>query len=375
NSNMVHAFNVSKSLWHIKLGRPTEQVLVVFKEDLKLSKTIDVSAYEIFLLKKAYKLFILDNRIDYASDADYLIFFYNQLTQSPYDEGRATSAVEGLQTNLKNELIYGQFIQNNCGSLSVQTHNLTTNPIDSVQLEPRRSSRVTKLPAKLNDYVVDSKLKYGLEKHVSYAKLNTVNYFFSTTLNKSIKPTSYYEAATDPKSIEAMNEEIDALYRNCTWTIVDLPKGRNAIVNKWIYKIKCKASGEIERYKARLVANVFSEQEGFDYDETFIPVVKMVTIICVITIVVSYSWPMYQLDVYNAFLYGDLVENVYMTLPLGFAVLVEHGFVQSKFDYSLFIKETGDVFVVMLVYVDDIVIPGNCKENIESFKMFLKTSL
>ncbi|GJR45382.1 putative reverse transcriptase domain-containing protein [Tanacetum coccineum] len=445
NSNMVHAFNVSKSLWHIRLGRPTEQVLVVFKEDLKLSKTTDVSTCEVYhRVKQTRELFPLSDHksekvgdlihldfdkftsrnvmfskdvkfyetvfpfkmrninvnektdADYASDADHLIFFYNQLTQSPYDEGRATSVVEDMS------LSEGSLSENNSGSLSVQTHNLTTNPIDSVQLEPRRSSRVTKLPAKLNDYVVDSKLKYGLEKHVSYAKLNTVNYFFATTLNKSIKPTSYYEAATDPKSIEAMNEEIDALYRNCTWTIVDLPKGRNAIGNKWIYKIKCKASGEIERYKARLVANVFSEQEGFDYDETFIPVVKMVTIRCVITIVVSYSWPMYQLDVNNVFVYGDLVENVYMTLPLGFgnnsdnkvcklnkslyglkqaprqwntkltAVLVEHGFVQSKFDYSLFIKETGDVFVVMLVYVDDIVIPGNCNENIESFKIFIR---
>nr|GEV78930.1 ribonuclease H-like domain-containing protein [Tanacetum cinerariifolium] len=97
-----------------------------------------------------------------------------------------------------------------------------------------RSSRVSKLPAKLNDYVVDSKLKYGLEKHVSYAKLNTVNYCFTTTFNKSVEPTSYYEAAKDLKWIEAMNEEIDALYRNYTWTIVDLSKGRKAIGNEWI---------------------------------------------------------------------------------------------------------------------------------------------
>ncbi|GKA31493.1 ribonuclease H-like domain-containing protein, partial [Tanacetum coccineum] len=331
-------------------------------------------------VKKAYKLFSLDNRnvvfsrdvrffesvfpfkmrntsvnekadVDYASDADNLTFFDNQLSQRPNDEGRATSVDISLSE--------GNIFETNTGSSSVPTHNLTSEPIDRVQSEPRRSSRVSKMPAKLNDYVIDSKLKYGLEKHVSYAKLNSMNYCFATTLYKSIEPTNYYEAATDPRWVEAMNDEIDALYRNHTWTIVDLPKGRKAIGNKWIYKIKFKASGEIERYKARLHVN-------------------------------------------NAFLYGDLIEDVYMTLPLGFgdnndnkvcklnkslyglkqaprqwnaklnAVLVEDGFVQSKFHYSLFIKETRDVFVAHLVYVDDIVITGNCKTSIESFKMFLK---
>ncbi|GJW89514.1 putative RNA-directed DNA polymerase [Tanacetum coccineum] len=368
--------------------------------------------------KKAYKLFSLDNRnvvfsrdvkfyetvfpfkmrninvnkkadAEYASDVHHLTFFDNQLTQSPYDEERATSVVEGSPSFSETDIDFTQSLENgiatqfkdnilsegslsekNIGSLSVPTHNLTTNPIDSVQFKPRRSSRVSKLPAKLNDYVVDSKLKYGLEKHVSYAKLNTVNHCFATTLNKSVEPTSYYEVTKDPKWIEAMNEEIDALYRNYTWTIVDLPRGRKAIGNKWIYKIKYKASGEVERYKARLVSKGFSQKEGFDYDETFSPVVKMVIVRCVITMVVSYSWHMYQLDVNNAFLYGDLVEDVYMTLPLGFGnnsnnKVFEHDFVQSKFDYSLFIKETRDVFVVLLVYVDDTVITGNCKESIK----------
>ncbi|GKB62144.1 ribonuclease H-like domain-containing protein [Tanacetum coccineum] len=116
--------------------------------------------------------------------------------------------------------------------LHSQEHIMITHSylrIDKVQSEPRRSSRIPKLPAKLNDYVVDSKVKYGLEKHVSYTKLNSVNFCFDTTLNKSVEPSNYYEVASDPKWIEAMNEEIDALYRNFTWTIVDLPKERKAI--------------------------------------------------------------------------------------------------------------------------------------------------
>nr|GFB22811.1 putative reverse transcriptase, RNA-dependent DNA polymerase, Gag-polypeptide of LTR copia-type [Tanacetum cinerariifolium] len=259
--------------------------------------------------------------VDYASEAYHLTIFDNQQSQSPYDEGRATSVVEGSPSFSRTDteasqlsengtatqvedtsLSEGNLSETKTGSSSVLTHNFTFKSIDRVQYEPRRSSRV-------------SKLKYGLEKHVSYAKLNCANYCFATTLNKSVEPTNYYEAATDPRWVEAMNNEIDALYRNHTWKIVDLSKERKAIRNKWIYKIKYNASGKIEIYKARIVAKGFNQNEGFNYDETF-SLILMVTVRRLIA--VSNSWPLYQLDVNNAFLYGDLIEDVYRTLPLGF---------------------------------------------------------
>ena len=149
------------------------------------------------------------------------------------------------------------------------------------------------------------------------------------------------------------------------------------------------------------MAKGYSQREGFDYDETFSPVVKMVTVRCLISIAVNMNWPLYQLDVNNAFLYGDLHEDVYMVLPNGFnggddskvcklnkslyglkqaprqwnakltTALVEHGFEQSKLDYSLYVKQKGSVFMALLVYVDDIVITGNDEVEINKFKQFL----
>ncbi|GKB69570.1 ribonuclease H-like domain-containing protein [Tanacetum coccineum] len=169
-----------------------------------------------------------------------------------------------------------------------------------------------------NDFIVDSKVKYGLEKYVGYSKLNSKNYYFVTHLNKNHEPKSFFEASKFSHWTDAMNKEMDALLRNDTWDIVDLPKDGKAIRCKWIFKIKYKSSGEIDRYKARLVAYGFSQKEGIDYEEKFSPIVKMVTVRYLLNIDVSNSWPVFQLDVNNAFLYGDLVVTVYMQPPEGY---------------------------------------------------------
>jgi len=86
----------------------------------------------------------------------------------------------------------------------------------------------------------------------------------------------------------------------------------------WIYKIKYKPNGEVERYKAILVGKRYSQSEGIDYEETFSPVVKMVTVKIVISLAIDHNWSLFQLDVNNAFLYGELKEDVYMSLPQGY---------------------------------------------------------
>lgn len=115
-----------------------------------------------------------------------------------------------------------------------------------------------------------------------------------------------------------MKEEIRALEDNGTWTIEDLPMGKKAIGCKWIYKIKYNADGSIERHKARLVIHGNRQVEGVDYNETFAPTEKIVTVRIILAVAAAKNFELHQMDVHNAFLHGDLEEEVYMKLPPGF---------------------------------------------------------
>ena len=109
-----------------------------------------------------------------------------------------------------------------------------------------------------------------------------------------------------------MDEEYTALMRNKTWHLVPNRKGKNIIDCKWVYRIKKKADGSIDSYKACVVVNGFKQCYGIDYEDTFSPVVKAATIRLVLAIAVSRGWSLRQLDIQNAFLHGVLEEEVFM---------------------------------------------------------------
>lgn len=163
-----------------------------------------------------------------------------------------------------------------------------------------------------------------------------------------------------------MQKELDALSKNKTWDLVPLPPGKKAIGCRWVFKVKLNADGSLERCKARLVAKGYNQKFGVDFTETFSPVVKMSNVRCILSVAASRKWDVFQLDVNNAFLHGDLVEEVYMNVPEGLDnplnlvcrlrkslyglrqasrqwadklthELLDQGFVQSKNDYSMFL--------------------------------------
>ncbi|GJX16835.1 ribonuclease H-like domain-containing protein [Tanacetum coccineum] len=209
----------------------------------------------------------------------------------------------------------------------------------------RRSSRQTKLPSSLNDFIVEGKVKYGVERVVNYANLNHDNYCFVSALNKSVEPTCYEEAILDSNWIDAMNSEIEALNENHTWIITDLSPERKAIGNKWIYKIKYKSSGDIDRYKPRLVVKdediYMTIPKGFASKDNNNKVCKLVK---------SFYGLKQAPKKWNEKLVTILKEN---------------GFVQSVNGHSLFTKAKDNKFIALLVSVDDIVVTENCVDEID----------
>jgi hypothetical protein len=115
-----------------------------------------------------------------------------------------------------------------------------------------------------------------------------------------------------------MNNEFDALLQNQTWTLVSPLPNQNIVGCKWVFRIKRLANGSIERYKARLVAKGFHQQPGIDYGETYSSVIKPTTVRTVLSLAISASWSIQQIDIQNAFLHGTLSEDVFMTQPPGF---------------------------------------------------------
>uniref|UniRef100_A0A2N9EKJ4 Reverse transcriptase Ty1/copia-type domain-containing protein n=1 Tax=Fagus sylvatica TaxID=28930 RepID=A0A2N9EKJ4_FAGSY len=166
-------------------------------------------------------------------------------------------------------------------------------------------------------------------------------------------PPSFAQASQIPHWREAMLSEFTALEANNTWVVTALPAGKQPIGCKWVYKVKLKADGTLERYKARLVAKGYTQQEGLDYSETFSPVAKFTTVRTLLAAASVHGWPL-----------GNGLLKFSSTI-------LQHGFIQSKSDYSLFTRSHGSSFLALLVYVDDILIASNDMESVTKLKKSL----
>lgn len=135
-----------------------------------------------------------------------------------------------------------------------------------------------------------------------------------------LRPSTKPYKANLPRNGKAIEEELTALNENHTWDIVTVPPDKTLIGSKWVFRAKRDQTGMICRYKARLCAKGFNQQQGIDYEEIFSPTVRYDTIRVLLSIAARDDLQIMQFDVKTAFLHGDLQEEIYMEIPEGVTV-------------------------------------------------------
>ena len=274
--------------------------------------------------------------------------------------------------------------QENSDSSEAEPEHEVHEQVESEAPEVRRSTRERRLPAWHSEYVMESNVAYCL-------------------LTEDGEPSTFHEATSSSDVslwMTAMQEEIEALHKNTTWELVPLPHGRKAIGNKWVYKIKRDSNDQVERYRARLVVKGYAQKEGIDFNEIFFPVVRLTTVRIVLAMCATFDLHLEQLDVKTAFLHGELEEEIYMLQPEGFAetgkenlvcrlnkslyglkqaprcwykrfdsFIISLGYNRLSSDHCTYFKRfDGGDFIILLLYVDDMLVAGPNKDRVQELK-------
>jgi hypothetical protein len=243
------------------------------------------------------------------------------------------------------------------------------------------------------------------ENYNTLSQMNDCDGFSIFIENDNGIPANYAEiknTINSDKWFQAVNVELNSLKQNKTWILVDRPKNKNIVGCKWVFRIKRNNKNEIEKYKARLVAQGFSQKYGSDYSETFAPVAKMTSFRILMSIAVQYDLLVEQCDVQTAYLHSELEEEIYMRVPEGItysgdkvcllkkslyglkqssrcwnksldSYVKSIGFQNSKSDYCVYFLPNREVQdnIYILVYVDDILCLAKDKNKINLLKQKL----
>ncbi|KAI1001523.1 hypothetical protein K3495_g6676 [Podosphaera aphanis] len=223
---------------------------------------------------------------------------------------------------------------------------------------------------------------------------STQRYRANAVTNEPVTYTQAMKADDSELWKTAIEEEMNALCRNKTWEVVSRPKDRNIVGSKWVFRIKHKADGSIDRYKARLVAQGFSQQPGSEYDDTYAPVARNDSLRLLLALALHRGWTPRKLDVKSAFLIGKLDREIYIEIPDGFkesgkcyllrksiyclkqsplvwystltATLNEDRFTSSNFDPCIFVNHKKQAYLA--IYIDDILIFGPDDKTLNDLK-------
>lgn len=201
-----------------------------------------------------------------------------------------------------------------------------------------------------------------------------------------------------------MQKEIKSLKENRTWDLVDRPKHTKVLSNRWVFKVKQKQNGTIDKFKARLVARGNEQREGIDYEEVFAPVARLATIRTMLAIAVSKKMHVHQMDVVTAYVQGKLTDIIYMEQPEMFEENIGtdkvcklnkplYGLKQAgkewyktldKYLTSIGLRKTpvnpcvytdpkGKSDIIIIIYVDDILLASKDLDELTKTKHLLKS--
>jgi hypothetical protein len=277
-------------------------------------------------------------------------------------------------------------------------------PVDILPEAPRYFTRGSKRKRSSGDTVEDERFRKIIKAMLAQVDFTDEQAqtcekaFPATEIAGILIPQAYQQAINDPKYGNrwkaAVLEEIISLMENGTWEEVLRPKDANMVDSKWVFTIKTKPDGTIERFKARLVARGFTQVQGIDYNETFAPTVRMDTLRLFLATVAAEDLECFHYDIKNAFTESHLKEQILLKPPEGVHVKKGHvlkvlrslyglkqaardwnllmkkellawGFVQSLADPCMFIHEERKVRI--LVYVDDVLAAAKEQSQTEWF--------
>jgi hypothetical protein len=211
------------------------------------------------------------------------------------------------------------------------------------------------------------------------------------------------DTLSDSSWVNAMHEELENFERNQVWTVVVPPRDVNVIGTKWVFKNKPGEDGEVVRNMARLVAQGYSQVEGLDFGETFAPVARLEAIRILLAFAASKGFKLYQMDMKSAFLNGVTQEEVYVRHPQVSSpkypdrvyklsntlyelkqaprawyarlktFLLEHGYVMGSVDKTLFTLNHSTDFLLVQIYVDDIIFGGLSHSLVSRFQKMIES--
>ncbi|RVW71061.1 Retrovirus-related Pol polyprotein from transposon RE2 [Vitis vinifera] len=386
----VHNATSTLELWHKRMGHPSEKVVKLLPpvSNLKGDKFASRSRKCVFLGypfgKKGWKLFDLDTKELFVSrDVKFIedvIPFGNPGAVNIIPEN-IVPTVPHFDADLDLGLREGgpAHTEASSATLSPGPEIVPTVGLDSLRLDNTSNGQSAPMGKGMRDKF-PSVLLRDFVTHTMVAESPspaTPSPQHPSAIISSNDPKSFKEAMKDVGWQKSMHEEIRALEENGTWTLEPLPKGKRALGSQWVYRTKYFSNGDIERLKSRLVVLGNHQEAGIDYHETFSPVAKMTTVRAFLAIAASKNWELHQMDVHNAFLHGDLEEEVYMKLPPGFERSDPN--LVCRLRKSLYrLKQAPRCWFAKLVmaikgyvYVDDLIISGNDSAALKTFKAYL----